>query len=64
MVGYYDLVSKEAVHFELMGQLLTSQLLMLQEILARSGWFVVLEFSVGWGRGISLGTAILLWLFF
>jgi hypothetical protein len=27
MVGYYDLVSKAMVHFELMGQLLTSQLL-------------------------------------
>ena len=63
MVGYYDLVSKEVVHFELMSQLLMSQLLMSQ-LLARSGWFVVLEFSVEWGRGISLRTAILLWLFF
>jgi hypothetical protein len=65
MVGFYDLVSNAVVHFELMGQLLTSQLLMSQ-ISTRSGWFVVFssEFSVGQGRGISLGTAILLWLFF
>ena len=35
MVGYYDLVSKAIVHFELMGQLLMSQLS------TRSGWFVV-----------------------
>jgi hypothetical protein len=41
MVGYYDLVSKAAAHFELMGQLLTSQLLISQGILARSGQFVV-----------------------
>ena len=60
MVGYYDLVSKVIVHFELMGQLLTSQLLTSQGILAtRSGWFVFFfsEFSVGQGRGIFLGTA-------
>ena len=65
MVGYYDLVSKAIVHFELMGQLLMSQLLMSQGILARSGWFVVfLRIQCGVGRGISLGTAILLWFCF
>ena len=43
MVGYYDLVSKVIVHFELMGQLLMSQLLTSGGILAtRSGWFVVI----------------------
>jgi hypothetical protein len=41
MVGYYDLVRKAAVDFELMGQLLMSQLLSSQGILARSGQFVV-----------------------
>ena len=53
---YYDLVSKAIVHFELMGQLLTSQLITSQGILASSGWFFS-EFSVGQGRGIFLGTA-------
>ena len=42
MVGYYDLVSKVIVHFELMGQLLSSQLL-------KSG-----EFSQGQGGLWSL----------
>ena len=57
MVGYYDLVSKAIVHFELMGQ---SQLLTSQGILARSGWFVVflrIQYGVG-GRKILLRTII------
>jgi hypothetical protein len=41
VVGYYELVSKAIVHFELMDQLLTSQLLTSQGILARSGGSVV-----------------------
>jgi hypothetical protein len=49
MVGYYDLVSKAVVHFDLMGQLLASQLLTSQEILARSGRFVVFV-RIVWGR--------------
>jgi hypothetical protein len=57
MVGYYDLVSKVIVHFELMGQLLTPQLLMSQEILARSRWFVVfLRIQCGAGSRILLRT--------
>ena len=57
MVGYYDLVSKVIVHFELMGH---SQLLTSQGILARSGWFVVflrIQYGVG-GRKILLRTII------
>ena len=43
MVGYYDLVSKVIVHFELMDQLLTSQLSTSGGFIlaTRSGWFVV-----------------------
>ena len=65
MVGYYDLVSKVIVHFELMGQLLTSQLLTSGEFLqqGQGGLWSLSEFSVGRGRGIPLGAAILLWLF-
>jgi hypothetical protein len=53
MVGYYDpwWVSKAVVHFELMDQLLTSQLLMSQGILSRSRWFVVflrIQCEAGW----------------
>jgi hypothetical protein len=40
IVGY-DLVSKAIVHYELMGQLIKSQLLMPQGILARLGLFEV-----------------------
>ena len=49
MVGYYDLVSKVIVHFELMGQLLASQLLMSGEYLqqGQGGLWSVSEFSVG-----------------
>jgi hypothetical protein len=41
MVSYYDLVSKVIVHFELMHQLLTSQLLMSGKFSQQGqGWFV------------------------
>ena len=52
MVGYYDLVSKAIVHFELMGQ---SQLLTSQGTLESSGKFVVfvrIQCGVG-GRRIA-----------
>ena len=64
MVGYYDLVSKVIVHFELMGQLLTSQLLTSGEFSqqGQGGLWSLSEFSVcvGGGAGELL---ILLWLF-
>ena len=62
MVGYYDLVSKVIVHFELMGQLLTSQLLKSGEFSqGQGGLWSLSEFSVcGGGAGELL---ILLWLF-
>ena len=63
MVGYYDLVSKVIVHFELMDQLLTSQLLMSGEFLqqGQGGLWSWSEFTVGWGAGELL---ILIWLCF
>ena len=62
MVGYYDLVSKVIVHFELMDQLLTSQLLTSGEFSqqGQGGLWSLSEFSVGQGAGELL---ILLWLF-
>ena len=62
MVGYYDLVSKVIVHFELMGQLLTSQLLTPGEFSqqGQGGLWSLSEFSVEQGAGELL---ILLWLF-
>ena len=53
MVGYYDLVSKVIVHFELMGQLLTSQLLTSGEFSkqGQGGLWSLSEFSVGQGAG-------------
>ena len=51
MVGYYDLVSKVIVHFELMGQLLTSQLLTSGEFSqqGQGGLWSLSEFSIGRG---------------
>jgi hypothetical protein len=50
MVGYYDVVSKVIVHFELMGQ---SQLLTSQEFSqqGQGGLPSLSEFSVGQGAG-------------
>jgi hypothetical protein len=55
VVGYYDLVSKVIVLFELMDQLLTSQLLTSGEFSQHGQGRVwsLSEFSVGWGRGIA-----------
>ena len=56
MVGYYDLVSKVIVHFELMDQLLTSQLLTSGEFSqqGQGGLWSLSEFSVGWwGRRVA-----------
>ena len=54
MVDYYDLVSKVIVHFELMGQLLMSQLLTPGEFsLGQGGLWSLSEFSVWGGRRIA-----------
>ena len=55
MVDYYDLVSKVIVHFELMGQLLTSQLLTSGEFSkqGQGGLWSLSEFSVESSRGIA-----------
>jgi hypothetical protein len=56
MVSYYDLVSKEIVHFELMNQLLTSQQLTSGEFSqqGQGGLWSLSEFSVeGGGRRIA-----------
>jgi hypothetical protein len=62
MVGYYDLVSKVMVHFELMDLLLMSQLLTSGEFSqqGQDSLWSLSEFSVGQGAGELL---ILLWLF-
>ena len=65
MVDYYDLVGTAAVHFELIDQLLTSQLLMSQGILARSGWFVVfLRIQCGSWQGNFSGNCYLVMVIF
>jgi hypothetical protein len=65
MVGYYDLVSKAVVHFELMGQLLTSQLLTSLEILARSGRFVLfVRIQYGARKGNFSGNCYLVMVIF
>jgi hypothetical protein len=55
MVDYYDLVSKVIVHFELMGQLLMSQLLTSRECSqqGQGGLWSLSEFSVESSRGIA-----------
>ena len=55
MVGYYDLVSKVIVHFELMDQLLMSQLLTSEEFSqqGQGGLWSLSEFSVGQSRRIA-----------
>jgi hypothetical protein len=62
MMGYYDLVSKVIVQFELMGQLLMSQLSISGGFSkqGQGGLWSLSEFSVGWWAGELL---ILLWLF-
>jgi hypothetical protein len=49
MVGYYDLVNKVIVHFELMDQLLMSQLLTSEEFSqqGQGGLWSLSEFSGG-----------------
>jgi hypothetical protein len=55
MVGYYDLVSKVMVHFKLMDQLLTSQLLTSRKFSqqGQGGLWSLSEFSVGQSRRIA-----------
>ena len=55
MVGYYYLFSKAIVHFELMGQLLMSQLLTSMECSqqGQDGLWSLSEFSVESSRGIA-----------